>query len=144
MLATAAIVEAVADAIRELELPLVVVDPVLVSTSGARLLDDDGVQALCTELLPLARLVTPNIPEAEVLSGLRIGSPDEAREAARRIREKGPSAVIITGGHRLWDGGLGVGSGGLGLAEGSAGDGDVVDLLFDGDTFHEFRTPRVD
>ena len=68
MLATAAIVEAVAAAIKELELPLVVVDPVLVSTSGTRLLDDDGVQALCAELLPLARVVTPNVPEAEALT----------------------------------------------------------------------------
>jgi hydroxymethylpyrimidine/phosphomethylpyrimidine kinase len=124
MLATAAIVEAVAAAIRELELPLVVVDPVLVSTSGERLLDSDGVQTLCTELLPLTRVVTPNIPEAEALSGRRIGSPDEAREAARRIRDMGPSAVIITGGHRPGT--------------------EVVDLLFDGDAFHEFRTLRVD
>ena len=138
MLATAAIVEAVAAAIRELELPLVVVDPVLVSTSGERLLDSDGVQALCTELLPLARVVTPNIPEAEALSGRRIGSLDDAREAARRIREMGPSAVIITGGHAPWD--LDEGSGLR--AEGSTRH--VVDLLFDGDAFHEFRTPRLD
>src|SRR6266852_2337224 len=74
MLATAAIVEAVAAAIEELELPLVVVDPVLVSTSGERLLDADGVQTLCLELMPLARVVTPNVPEAEALSGRRIGS----------------------------------------------------------------------
>src|SRR5438105_1035346 len=60
MLATAAIVEAVAAAVEELELPLLVVDPVLVSTSGTRLLDDDGIQMLCTELIPLAAVVTPN------------------------------------------------------------------------------------
>src|SRR5437867_3266774 len=90
MLATAAIVEAVAAAIAELELPLVVVDPVLVSSNGERLLDEDGVQALCAELLPRARVVTPNIPEAEALSGVRISSPDKAREAARRIRNMGP------------------------------------------------------
>ena len=136
MLATAAIVEAVAAAILELELPLVVVDPVLVSTSGERLLDEDGVQALCTELLPRARVVTPNIPEAEALSGRRIGSLDDAREAARRIRDMGASAVIITGGH-AWESAKGSGP----RAEGSPLE--VVDLLFDGDTFHEFRTPRV-
>ena len=68
MLATAAIVEAVAAAIAELELPLVVVDPVLVSTSGERLLDADGVQTLRIELLPRARLIAPNIPEAEACS----------------------------------------------------------------------------
>src|SRR5499427_8641794 len=72
MLANAAIVEVVAAAIEELDLPLVVVDPVLISSSGERLLDEDGVRALCAELLSRARVVTPNIPEAEALSGRRI------------------------------------------------------------------------
>ena len=99
MLATAAIVEAVAAAIEELDLPLVVVDPVMVSTSGARLLDDDGVRTMCTELLPRAFIVTPNLPEAEVLSGMTIASPGDAREAARRIHDIGGASVIITGGH---------------------------------------------
>src|SRR5579872_3641573 len=104
MLATAAIVEAVVAAIDELELPLVVVDPVLVSTSGERLLDDDGLRALSTELLRRARVVTPNIPEAEVLSGRRIQSMDDAREAAKRIHDMGAAAVIITGGHGFDEG----------------------------------------
>src|SRR5205814_4007453 len=76
MLATAAIVEAVAAAIDDLELPLVVVDPVLVSTSGDRLLDADGVQAMINQLFPRARVVTPNLPEAEALSGRRIASAE--------------------------------------------------------------------
>ena len=137
MLANAAIAEAVAAAIEELELPLVVVDPVVVSTSGERLLDADGVQTLCIELMPLARVVTPNIPEAEVLSGRRIGSAQQAREAARRIHDMGAASVIITGGHALWDDE----SSGL-RAAGSAPQ--VVDLLFDGAAFHEFRTARLD
>jgi hydroxymethylpyrimidine/phosphomethylpyrimidine kinase len=124
MLATSAIVEAVAAAIEDLELPIVVVDPLLVSSSGERLLDADGVQTLCAELLPLARVATPNIPEAEALSGHRIQSLDDAREAARRIRDRGPRAVIITGGH--------------------ASAADVIDLLLDGDEFYEFRVPRVE
>ena len=99
MLATAAIVEAVASAIEELDLPLVVLDPVMVSSSGERLLDEDGIQALRFELLPRARVVTPNIPEAEVLSGCRIVSPDDRRRAAERIHEMGAAAVVITGGH---------------------------------------------
>jgi hydroxymethylpyrimidine/phosphomethylpyrimidine kinase len=123
MLGDAAVVEAVAAAIKELELPLVVVDPVLASTSGARLLDDDGLQMMCAELLPLARVVTPNLPEAEVLSGKRIASDEDLREAARRIHSLGAAAIIITGGHR----------------PGS----EVTDLLFDGRTFTEFRTPRI-
>src|SRR5207249_5213654 len=99
MLATAAIVQAVAAAIEELDLPMVVLDPVLVSSSGERLLDADGVQTLISELLPLARAVTPNIPEAEALSGCRISSANDARKAASRIREMGAATVIITGGH---------------------------------------------
>ena len=135
MLATAAIVEAVVAAIAELELPLVVVDPVLVSTSGERLLDADGVQAMINELFPRARVVTPNLPEAEALSGRRIASAEDAREAARTIHEMGASAVIITGGH-----GTAPGSGQR--AEGAGQE--VLDLLFDGHAFHEFRAPRVD
>ena len=132
MLANAAIVEAVTAAIEELDLPLVVVDPVLVSSSGERLLDEDGVRALCAELLPRARLVTPNLPEAEALSGRRISSTDEAREAARRILDMGPAAVIITGGHRTTN------------AEPRTTNAEIVDLLFDGHVFHELRIARVE
>ncbi|HEX4348101.1 MAG TPA: bifunctional hydroxymethylpyrimidine kinase/phosphomethylpyrimidine kinase [Vicinamibacterales bacterium] len=124
MLANAAIVEAVAATIRETELPCIVVDPVFIASSGRPLLDEDGLRALCAELLPLAMVVTPNIPEAEALSGLRIRSSDEARDAAIRIHKRGAAAVVITGGH----------------APGS----EIVDLLFDGTAFVEFRTPRID
>jgi hydroxymethylpyrimidine/phosphomethylpyrimidine kinase len=141
MLATAAIVEAVAAAIEELELPLVVLDPVLVSSSGERLLDADGVQALCVELIPLVRVVTPNIPEAEALSGKRIESLADAREAARRIHDMGADAVIITGGHsepRTVDSEPGTTN-----PEPRTPNPIVVDLLFDGHTFHESRIGRV-
>ena len=134
MLANAAIVEAVAAAIAELDLPLVIVDPVLVSSSGERLLDEDGVRALCAELLPRARVVTPNIPEAEALSGRRIQSMDDAREAARRIHDMGAAAVIITGGHR----------GRTTNAEPRTTNDDVVDLLFDAGAFFELRVTRVE
>lgn len=123
MLANAAIVEVVAAAIEELELPNLVVDPVMVAKSGDRLLDDDGIQMMRLELLPLARVVTPNIPEAEVLAGIRISSPDSARDAARRIRDFGTAAVIIKGGH--------------------GGGHEIVDLLFDGVQFREYRTERI-
>jgi hydroxymethylpyrimidine/phosphomethylpyrimidine kinase len=132
MLANAAIAEAVAAAIAELDLPLVVVDPVLVSSSGERLLDEDGVRVLCTELLPLARVVTPNIPEAEALSGRRIQSIDDAYEAARRIQDMGATAVIITGGHRAMNG------------ESRTANDEVVDLVFDAGAFFELRVPRVE
>jgi hydroxymethylpyrimidine/phosphomethylpyrimidine kinase len=125
MLADAAIVEAVAAAIQEIELPLVVVDPVLASSTGELLLDADGIQMLRLELIPRARVVTPNIPEAEALSGRRIGSPADLQDAARRIHDMGAKAVIITGGH-------------------APAASEVVDLLFDGRVFAEFRTPRVE
>jgi hydroxymethylpyrimidine/phosphomethylpyrimidine kinase len=123
MLATAAVVEAVAAAIDELDLPLVVVDPVLRSSSGTALLDDDGVRMLRSELLPRARIVTPNIAEAEALSGRRIARLEDAKAAARAIRDLGASAVAVTGGHASGD--------------------EVVDLLYDGVEFVELRTPRV-
>jgi hydroxymethylpyrimidine/phosphomethylpyrimidine kinase len=131
MLATAAIVEAVAAAIEELGLPMVVLDPVLISSSGERLLDADGVQALCHELLPLARVVTPNIPEAEALSGRRIRSLGDARDAARRLQDMGARAVVITGGHAP------------GTAE-YAPSTDVIDLLVEERTIREFRTARIE
>lgn len=122
MLGNAAIVEAVVAAIDELELPLVVVDPVMIAKSGDRLLDDDGMRAVRTELLARALVVTPNIPEAEALTGISIRSLDDAREAARRIHGMGPS-VIIKGGH---------------------GDGDdLVDLLFHDGVFVPFHTRRI-
>jgi hydroxymethylpyrimidine/phosphomethylpyrimidine kinase len=145
MLANAAIVEAVTAAIEELDLPLVVVDPVLVSSSGERLLDEDGVRALCAELLPRARLVTPNRPEAEALSGRRIRSMDEAREAARRILDMGPAAVIITGGHRTNDERRTPNAERrTSNAEPRTTNDEIVDLLFDGHVFHELRIARVE
>jgi len=110
---------------------MVVLDPVLISSSGERLLDADGVQALCHELLPLARVVTPNIPEAEALSGRRIRSLGDARDAARRLQDMGARAVVITGGHAP------------GTAE-YAPSTDVIDLLVEERTIHEFRTARIE
>jgi len=127
MLATIAIVEAVAAAIEDLDLPLVVVDPVMVSSTGERLLESDAVQALRRELFPLARVVTPNIPEAEALSGRHIRSDTDARDAARRIQDMGPRAVIITGGH----------------ARIPNPDSRITDLLLDGDEWSEFDGERI-
>jgi hydroxymethylpyrimidine/phosphomethylpyrimidine kinase len=124
MLASSAIVEAVAAAIESLELPSVVVDPVMIAKSGDRLFDQEALAALRSELLPRARVVTPNVPEAEVIAEMRITSLDDAREAARRIRKLGAEAVVVKGGH-------------LPGAE-------AIDLLFDGRTFAEYRAPRID
>ena len=99
MLATAAIVEAVAAAIRALELPQVVVDPVMIAKGGDRLLDADAVAALGSELLPQAHVVTPNVPEAEALAGITIRSVDDMRLAGARILRMGPRVVLVKGGH---------------------------------------------
>ena len=123
MLGNAAIVEAVARVIRGATQAPLVVDPVMVAKSGDRLLDERALEAFRTQLLPLADLVTPNIPEAEVLAGITIRTPDDWREAARRIAASGARAVIIKGGH--------------------ADTPDIVDLLFDGVVFTEFRHERV-
>ena len=99
MLGNAAIVEAVAAAIAELDLPLVVVDPVMIAKGGDRLLEADAVDALRAELLPRAHIVTPNVPEAEVLAGMTIGSTEDMRTAGMRIQKLGPRVVLVKGGH---------------------------------------------
>jgi hydroxymethylpyrimidine/phosphomethylpyrimidine kinase len=123
MLANAAIVEAVVAAVRALDIPLLVVDPVMIAKSGDRLIDDDAVAMMKAELLQHAYVVTPNIPEAEVLSGITIRTTDDRREAARRISGLGANAVVIKGGHFPTE--------------------DIRDLLFDHRQFVEFRHERV-
>jgi hydroxymethylpyrimidine/phosphomethylpyrimidine kinase len=99
MLANAAVTEAVAAAIADLDLPHVVVDPVMIAKGGDRLLEEDAIQAMRTELLSRAHVVTPNVPEAEVLSGMRITSLEDMRRAGHAILELGPRLVIVKGGH---------------------------------------------
>lgn len=99
MLATREVVREVAILIREFDLPSPVIDPVMESTSGGKLMADDAFEVFVTELMPLARVVTPNIPEAEKLAGLNIRDEDSMRQAAARIRELGARAVLIKGGH---------------------------------------------
>ena len=99
MLPTCEIIRKVARLFRETELPAPVVDPVIRSTSGYNLIDDDALSALIAELMPLARLITPNIPEAERITGLAIEDEDGMRRAARALREMGARAVLVKGGH---------------------------------------------
>jgi hydroxymethylpyrimidine/phosphomethylpyrimidine kinase len=125
MLATAAIVEAVAATIAELDLPNLVVDPVMIAKGGDRLLREDAVAALKAELLKLAEVVTPNVPEAEVLTGSSIRTLDDMRAAARGIRRLGPRVVVIKGGH---------------LPMGEL----VVDIVCTPDTEFDLQGPRFD
>ena len=115
MLFSAEIIETVAGFLAEHPVPLVV-DPVMVASSGARLLREDAVETLVGQLFPLATVITPNLLEAEALAG----GPASRDELARRLHELGPSAVIITGGH---------------------GD-EAVDTLFDGERLVQIPVPR--
>ena len=103
MLANTGIVRALCETLDTLpDLP-VVVDPVAVTTSGAPLLDDDAVEALRDELIPRAVLATPNIPEAETLSGITVANADDMLRAAEILMERGANAVLVKGGHREQD-----------------------------------------
>jgi hydroxymethylpyrimidine/phosphomethylpyrimidine kinase len=99
MLFSAEIIHAVADSIRDSGI-LLVVDPVMIAKGGASLLHDEAVEALKSVLLPIATIVTPNIPEAEVLTGLTIKTDKDIEEAAEHILALGAKAVVIKGGHR--------------------------------------------
>jgi hydroxymethylpyrimidine kinase/phosphomethylpyrimidine kinase len=99
MLPTVEVVREVARLFRETNLPPPVVDPVIHSTSGYPLIREEALQAILEDLLPLARLLTPNIPEAERITGLRINDEEGMRRAAQAIRELGARAVLIKGGH---------------------------------------------
>jgi len=123
MLASGAIIEAVADACERFALPNLVVDPVAVSKHGDPLLRPDAVEALRTRLLPLATIVTPNLGEARLLTGVEPRSRADLQAAAIALAELGPRWVLVKGGHLPGD--------------------EAVDLLWDGTSGIELRAPRV-
>jgi hydroxymethylpyrimidine/phosphomethylpyrimidine kinase len=123
-LANATIVKAVARAIERLKFPAPVVDPVIVSSSGALLIGPKGERAIRKRLIPIARIVTPNILEAEVLARIRIDSEKAIREAAIKIMKLGARAVVIKGGH-------------------SKDKRSATDLFYDGRRFIELKSPRI-
>jgi len=125
MLASSAIVEAVADAVAETAVPNLVVDPVFMSKHGHALLDEDAVGALRERILPLATLVTPNLPEAGGLAGFDVASRDLMEDAAEAILAMGPRAVLVKGGHL-------------------EGGPRAEDLFFDGDTMEWVGAERID
>lgn len=103
MVASIGLIEVIAQKLQEYHAENIVVDPVMVATSGSRLISDDAIGALKERLLPLATVLTPNIPEAEVLSGMAIRTPDDMVAAARAISEQYHCAVLCKGGHQLND-----------------------------------------
>lgn len=124
MLANVPVIQVVARQVRKYAVDRLVVDPVMVAKGGAPLLEPEAQTALIEELLPLAYVVTPNLPEAEALTGMTIDSLEAMKEAARAIKAMGPHNVVITGGH---------------LADAQA-----VDFLYDGSDFTQFTASRVD
>jgi hydroxymethylpyrimidine/phosphomethylpyrimidine kinase len=126
MLATAGLVEIVAGAIEDHGLTTYVLDPVMVASSGDRLLEREAEAAVARRLVPLAALVTPNTHEAAMLTGVRVETTDGLREAARVLVERGAGAALVKGGHL--DG---------------PDDGEVVDVLWDGARERVWRHPRV-
>ncbi len=103
MVSTAALIHSIAEKLKQYHPKHIVVDPVMVATSGARLLQTDAVEALTRELLPLAEVVTPNIPEAEILAGMTITSARDMEKAAKLISEKYGCCVLCKGGHKVND-----------------------------------------
>ncbi len=103
MVASSELIRVIADRLRYYKAKNIVCDPVMVATSGARLISEDAVSALKTELLPLADVITPNIPEAEVLSGMNINSEEDMKRAAELIGAELSCAVLIKGGHSIND-----------------------------------------
>ena len=118
------VVEAVALALNKVQAPPVVLDPVMISTSGYDLLKPTARQALVAKLFPLAGVVTPNIPEAEALLGTVITTMAQMEQAAEKISRLGAAGVLVKGGHLAGD--------------------QAVDILYDGRTFHHFSAPRLD
>jgi hydroxymethylpyrimidine/phosphomethylpyrimidine kinase len=129
-LASAGVVRIVAKSVEALGMPAPVLDPVLVASSGTRLLEPAAEHILCAQLIPLVAIVTPNIPEAQLLSGIEIDGPRAMRRAAQALHKLGPRAVLIKGGH--WQATLG-----------DRRRSQAVDLLFDGHRFIEFAAARI-
>jgi hydroxymethylpyrimidine/phosphomethylpyrimidine kinase len=122
MLANAEIIDVVAAEISARRLGSLVVDPVMIAKSGARLLKPDAIEALKAKLLPLATVVTPNLHEAAALTGREITTLEQMKAAARAIREMGPENVVVKGGHL---------------------ESIAADVLYDGRDFIEFRAERI-
>ncbi|MBQ3194533.1 MAG: bifunctional hydroxymethylpyrimidine kinase/phosphomethylpyrimidine kinase [Oscillospiraceae bacterium] len=123
MVASSALIRVIADRLRHYAAKNIVVDPVMVSTSGSELMKTDAVQTLIEELLPLAALVTPNIPEARVLSGMEIRTREDMHAAAKKIGDSYGCAVLLKGGHSI---------------------NDANDLLYSNGDFTWFEGKRID
>ncbi|MFQ5602515.1 MAG: bifunctional hydroxymethylpyrimidine kinase/phosphomethylpyrimidine kinase [bacterium] len=122
MLSNAEIIHVLAENLKDMQVPHLVVDPVMRAKGGDPLLREDAQQALIEEIVPLAEVITPNIPEAETLAGISIRTKDDMKRAAKIIHEKGAKNVLLKGGHR---------------------EQDALDILFDGQEFTEYFAEKI-
>lgn len=123
MVASTELIKTIAERLRFYKAENIVVDPVMVATSGARLINDDAIAALKTELLPIATVITPNIPETEVLAEVSVRSAEDMISAAKKISEEYGCAVLCKGGHNL---------------------NDANDLLYANGAYRWFKGRRID
>ncbi len=123
MVSSSGLIRVIAEKLKEYKAENIVADPVMVATSGARLISEDAISTLKEELLPLAKVLTPNIPETEVLADMKVESADDMEKAAKLISEKYGCAVLCKGGHSL---------------------NDANDLLYDDGVTHWFKGKRID
>lgn len=126
MLGDPDVIAAIAEKLRAYPAIAKVIDPVMVATSGARLISESAIEALKRDLFPLATLITPNLPEAETLLNRRISTQADAQMAAQSLAEQFGCAVLLKGGHALADSEL------------------ATDILFDGDSFAIFTAPKIE
>ena len=123
MLASSQIVEIVAQKLRDYQVKNLVVDPVMISKNGTRLLKKEAERTIIEKILPLATVITPNLFEAELLSGMKIASMEDSKKAAEKILSLGSKSVVIKGGHS---------------------EGAPIDLFYDGREFRELVSERID
>lgn len=123
MVSNSKIIEVIAEKLIEYKAENIIVDPVMVSTSGSKLLNDEAMNALITKLIPLAKVITPNIPEAEALCGFQIKNEEDMIKAAKKISKTLKGAVLVKGGHLV---------------------NDAIDLLYEDENINWFKAERID
>ena len=123
MLNNSRIMTAVANKLKEYKPKNIVLDPVMYAKNGCPLMDEDSITTLIEEVIPLADLITPNIPEAEKIADMKINNLEDMKTASKKIVEQGAKAVLLKGGHSQ---------------------GDAIDVLYDGENFFEYKTERID
>ncbi|QDJ13234.1 bifunctional hydroxymethylpyrimidine kinase/phosphomethylpyrimidine kinase [Mergibacter septicus] len=122
MLSSQDLILTISSSLKEYKAKNIVVDPVMVSTSGSKLIADEAIETMCKELFPLAKVITPNIPEAEILSGIKIKNSEDMIQAAIKINKQYSCAVLCKGGHNL---------------------NDANDLLYDGENIKWFKGRKI-